>query len=136
MWRFFPESCTVTLAQNLRLDHVRQYVKYRLEASISPSTVNNHLSSLRSFLAFLKEDGLQIDPSLENVQSLKEPERLPRYMTSKHLRGLRDELVLVPLLIYFSTTPRLAGTLKLNRPSFTASSDASPNTTFGCLSAS
>jgi site-specific recombinase XerD len=67
-------------------------VKYRLDAGFSPSTVNNHLSSLRSFLSFLKEDDAVIHPSLENIQRLKETERLPRYMTTEQVRQLRDAI--------------------------------------------
>jgi site-specific recombinase XerD len=92
MWSFFSETCAVHTAQELRLDHVMQYVKYRLDAGFSTSTVNNHLSSLRSFLSFLKEDDIVIHPSLENIQRLKEAERLPRYMTSEQVRRLRDAI--------------------------------------------
>jgi site-specific recombinase XerD len=92
MWRFFSETCAVNSAQDLRLDHVMQYVKYRLDAGRSTSTVNNHLSSLRSFLSFLKEDDIIIHPSLDNIQRLKEAERLPRYMTSEQVRHLRDAI--------------------------------------------
>jgi site-specific recombinase XerD len=92
MWSFFSETCVVYTAQDLHLDHVMQYIKYRLGAEFSTSTVNNHLSSLRSFLSFLKEDDIVIHPSLENIQRLKEAERLPRYMTSEQVRRLRDAI--------------------------------------------
>ncbi|HEY3473097.1 MAG TPA: site-specific integrase, partial [Anaerolineales bacterium] len=35
---------------------------------------------------------MDIHPSLENIQRLKEAERLPRYMTSEQLSRLRDEI--------------------------------------------
>jgi site-specific recombinase XerD len=92
MWSFFSETCKVKKVQDLRLEHVRQYVKIRLDAGFSPGTVNNHLSSLRSFLFFLKEDDMEVHASLDNIQRLKEPERLPRYMTSEQMRLLRDQV--------------------------------------------
>jgi site-specific recombinase XerD len=92
IWRFFSTNCMVKTVQDLRLDHVRQYVKERLNAGRSASTVNNHLSSLRAFLAFLREDGLDIHSSLANIQRLKQAERLPRYLSSEQLGRLKEEI--------------------------------------------
>ncbi len=92
MWYFFLETCAVKIVEDLRLDHVMQYVKYCLNMGRSASTVNNHLSSLCSFLAYLREDEVNIHPSLENIRRLKEAERLPRYMTTEQIRRLRDQI--------------------------------------------
>ena len=92
MWKFFLTSCGVKWVPELRLDHVRSYVKERLDSGVSANTVNNHLSSLRSFLEYLKEDDIAIHPSLENIQRLKEVQRLPRYMTSEQVRRLQNEI--------------------------------------------
>ena len=92
IWKFFGETCSVRTALDLRLEHVLQYVQYRLDTKRSPKTVNGNLSALRSFLSFLKEDGVEIHPSLENIKRLKEPEQLPRYMTSEQVLRLRDEI--------------------------------------------
>jgi len=92
MWGFFGETCAVKTVSDLRLEHVLQYVKHRLDEGFSASTVNNQLSSLRSFLSYLKEDEVDVHPSLENIQRLKEAERLPRYMTSEQVQRLRDEI--------------------------------------------
>jgi integrase len=40
----------------------------------------------------LKDDDIDIHPSLENIERLKEPDRLPRYMTSEQVRRLRDAI--------------------------------------------
>jgi site-specific recombinase XerC len=92
LWEFFGEQCGITDVSKLRLEHVLQFIKARLDAGRSPRTVNGSLSSLRSFLSFLKEDGVSIDPSLENIQRLKEEERLPRYISSEQVLRLRDEI--------------------------------------------
>lgn len=92
LWTFFSEACAVNTVQDLHLEHVMQYVKYRLNGGFSPSTVNNHLSSLRSFLSFLREDGVNVHPSLENIQRLKESERLPRYMSSEQVRRVGKQI--------------------------------------------
>jgi site-specific recombinase XerD len=92
MWSFFFETCTVKTVGKLRLDHVKQYIRSCLDAGYSPSTVNNHLSSLCSFLSYLREDGIEIHPSLKAVQRLKQAERLPRYMTTDQLRRLQSKI--------------------------------------------
>lgn len=92
LWRFFAAACAVMSVSELRLDHVLQFVKFRLDAGCSASTVNGSLSSLHCFLAFLKEDNVYIDPSLENIQRLKETERLPRYISSEQVLRLKNEV--------------------------------------------
>jgi len=89
MWEFFYKICGVNTVSELRLEHVLQFVKARLDGGCSAKTVNSSLSSLRSFLAFLKEDEVYIHPSLENIQRLKEAERLPRYMTTEQVQRLK-----------------------------------------------
>jgi hypothetical protein len=78
MWEFFCEQYSLKTASELLLDHVQKFITARLDAGRSPRTVNGRLKSLRSFLSFLKEDQVAIHPSLENIQRLKEAERLPR----------------------------------------------------------
>lgn len=92
LWRFFSETCAVTAVPDLRLEHVMQFVKSRLDAGCCANTVNGSLSSLRSFLSFLKEDDVVVHPSLENIQRLKETERLPRYITSEQVLRLKNEV--------------------------------------------
>lgn len=92
IWRFFKETFSVNRASDLRSEHVVQYVRCRLDAGRSPRTVNGNLSALRSFLIYLKEDGIDIHPSLENIKRLKETESLPRYMTSEQVQRLRSEI--------------------------------------------
>jgi site-specific recombinase XerD len=77
---------------DLRLEHVMKFMQARLEAGCCASTVNGSLSCLRSFLAFLREDGVFVHPSLENIQRLKQPERLPRYIPSEHVLRLKNEV--------------------------------------------
>jgi integrase/recombinase XerC len=55
LWAFFCENCVVKGVSDLRLEHVLQFVKTRLDAGRSPKTVNSSLSGLRSFLSFLKK---------------------------------------------------------------------------------
>lgn len=92
LWRYFVETCCVTTVPDLHLEHVMQFVKSRLDSGCSASTVNGSLSCLRSFLSFLKEDDVLVHPSLENIQRLTVPERLPRYITSEQILRLKNEV--------------------------------------------
>jgi integrase/recombinase XerC len=90
MWEFLGDHCHVKTASELQLDHVQQFIKSRLEAGRSARTVNTSLSCLRSFLSFLKENQVEIHPSLDNIQRLKEDERLPRYISSAQVLRLQS----------------------------------------------
>jgi site-specific recombinase XerD len=93
LWKFFCETCKVNTVSDLRIDHVRRYIQYRLETGHSAKGINGNLSALRSFLWFLREDnGVQAHPSLDNITRLKELEALPRYMTSDQIMRLREEI--------------------------------------------
>jgi integrase/recombinase XerC len=92
LWAFFCEECGLQSVSDLQLDHILQFVKARLDAGRTARTVNGSLSSLRSFLHFLKEDGVRIHPSLDHIQRLKEDERLPRYISSEQVQQLRKEV--------------------------------------------
>jgi site-specific recombinase XerD len=92
LWEFFCHTCGMESMSELRLEHVLQFVKARLDDGRSARTINGSLSSLRSFLSFLKEDGVSVHPSLDNIQRLKEGEQLPRYITSEQVQRLKREL--------------------------------------------
>ena len=92
MWKFFIEQRDVKGVTCLRLEHVLDYVKNRLEAGSSTSTVNNDLSALRSFLSFLKDDEVDVHPSLEAIKRLKQTERLPRYMSAEQVLRLCQQI--------------------------------------------
>jgi integrase/recombinase XerD len=92
LWEFFCGECGLQAVSELQLEHVQQFIKTRLEAGRSARTVNVSLSCLRSFLAFLQEDQLVIQPSLDNIQRLKEGERLPRYISSEQVLRLQSEI--------------------------------------------
>ena len=92
IWKFFLDTCSVSIATELRQDHVLQYIQYRLDSKRSPKTINGNLSALRSFISFLKEDGVEVHPSFEKIKRLKEVESLPRYMTSEQVQRVRSEI--------------------------------------------
>jgi site-specific recombinase XerD len=92
MWKYLCEECHVNSASELHMDHVQRLIKARLDAGCSTRTVNGSLSSLHSFLEFLKEDQVVIHPSLDNIQRLQEDERLPRYISSEQMLRLQSQV--------------------------------------------
>ena len=94
LWKYFGEHCAVKTVPELRQEHVLNYVQFRLDQTRSPKTVNGALSALRSFLFFLREDGVEVHPSLENLQRLKEPVTLPRYVTAEQIQQIRTVIEL------------------------------------------
>ena len=92
MWDFFEEQCGVKTATDLHLDHVLQLIKSQLDAGYMASSINVNLSSLRSFLSFLKDEDVKIHPSLDHIQRLKETEHLPRYMSTEQILRLKNEM--------------------------------------------
>src|SRR5262249_15437140 len=92
IWGYFAERCGVKAASELRLDHVLQFVKGRLDHGRSAKTINGNLSSLRSFLTFLKEENVPIHSSLKDIQRLKETDHLPRYITAAQVDRLKNEI--------------------------------------------
>lgn len=92
MWRFFADVCHVHSVSDLRLEHVTRFIQHRIGEGRSASTVNGSLSLLRCFLLFLKEDDIEIHPSLENIKRLKDVDRLPRYMSTEQVQRVREEV--------------------------------------------
>ena len=92
MWNYLCHECHVSSASELHLDHILQFIKARLDAGRSARTVNGSLSSLRSFLSYLQEEQVAIHPSLDNIQRLKEDERLPRYISFEQVLRLQSEI--------------------------------------------
>ncbi len=92
MWSFFANVSDVHSVSELRLDHVTQFIQQRIGEGRSASTVNGSLSMLRCFLLFLREDGVEVHPSLEHIKRLKGVDRLPRYMSTEQVQRVRKEV--------------------------------------------
>ena len=80
-----------------------ELMPYRLHiASLSKKTISKKLSAIRSFVAFLNDNGYRI--TLRSDESIKVPKTLPKPISHKHiLQALRDadlEARLIIILIY------------------------------------
>jgi site-specific recombinase XerD len=92
MWRFFVEQENVQELQDLKRQHVLDFVDHRLSAGYAVKGVNHDLRDLRTLLVFLQEQGYRVPQSLLRIPSLKEPDPLPRYLTDEQVKILREEI--------------------------------------------
>jgi site-specific recombinase XerD len=69
-----------------------EYLDRRLEAGISPITVNGELCHLQNLLRFLADQGRAVCRRMLRVEPLKQPPRLPRDVPLDQLRLLRQEI--------------------------------------------
>lgn len=93
MWRYFMEKWNVNKVSDLRHKHVLDFIHNRTISGSSASTINNDLSTLRTFLMFLKDDGFFVHPSLDAISRLKQAERLPRHMSKDQVLKLMNEII-------------------------------------------
>jgi site-specific recombinase XerD len=91
LWRFLVEQCAVQELSQVRRRHLYDYADHSLSQGRSVSTTNNDLRNFRSFLLFLQEQDYAVPQALLNLRGLKQPERLPRYLSDEQVRLLRDD---------------------------------------------
>ena len=92
IWRFFCREREVRQLADLKRQHILDYVDRSLAAGLATSTVNNQIRILHSFLLFLQDEGYAIPQSLLRIQTLKEADALPKYLTDEQVIRLRDEI--------------------------------------------
>lgn len=83
VWRFLVEQCGVR--------ELCDYAVHRLEVGNAVATTNADLRGFQCFMAFLQEQEYRVPQALLRVHSLKQPERLPKYLTDEQVRALRDD---------------------------------------------
>jgi site-specific recombinase XerD len=89
LWRWLFAHTPVRELADLRRQHVLDYVDARLAAGYAPQGVNQDLRNLRAFLLFLQDQDWRIPQALLRLPGLKEPDRLPRFLTDEQMAVLR-----------------------------------------------
>jgi site-specific recombinase XerD len=90
-WRFLCQECGVLELPDLLRKHLYAYAEHRLNLGKAVSTINADLRNFHSFMLFLQEEGSVIPQALLRLHGLKQPERLPRYITDDQVHALRDD---------------------------------------------
>lgn len=91
VWRFLCEQCAVQELSDVRRNHLYDYIALRLDLGKSVSTINEDLRNFHGFLAFLQEQGYAVPQALFRMRGLKQPDRLPQYLTDEQVRLLRND---------------------------------------------
>lgn len=91
VWRFLCQQCGVNALAEVRRKHLYDYAEHRLNEGKSVSTTNADLRGFRGFMIFLQEQEYQVPQVLLRVHGLKQPDRLPKYLTDEQVKALRDE---------------------------------------------
>jgi len=78
IWRFLCRERGVVHLADLKRQHILDLVDHQLDQGM-----------LHSFLLFLQDEGYRVPQSLLRIPSLKQPDRLPKYLTDEQVRALR-----------------------------------------------
>jgi len=76
---------------DVRRKHLYEYADHRLAVGNAISTINADLRNFHSLMGFLQEEEFAVPQALLRVHGLKQPERLPKYLTDEQVRALRDD---------------------------------------------
>jgi integrase len=91
VWRFMVERQPLPDLLALRRQHLLDFVDDRLARGQAASTINNNLRCFHAFLLYLQDQEYPVPQALlREPPSLKEPERLPRFLTDEQVRKVRD----------------------------------------------
>lgn len=92
LWRWLCERHTITGLQDVRRQYLLDYAGHQLAVGYAPSTVNQDLRYFHAFLCFLQEQDYPVPQTLLRLPGIKQPDRLPRFLTDEQVRLLRGDL--------------------------------------------
>jgi site-specific recombinase XerD len=90
-WHWLFEHYAITDLMDIKRQHLLDYVDHRLTTGHAVSGVNGDLRYFQAFLLYLQEQDYRVPQALLRLPTLKQPDRLPRFLTDDQVRRLRDE---------------------------------------------
>jgi integrase/recombinase XerD len=91
-WRWLFAHHSITDVSDIKRRYLLDFVDQRLADGVSTSTVNQELRAFVATLLHLQDQGYAVPISLVHIRGLKQPDRLPRFLTDEQVRKLRDEI--------------------------------------------
>jgi integrase/recombinase XerD len=91
LWRWLCARRSITSPMDVKRQDLLDYVDHGLTAGYATSTINQDLRYFRAFLLFLQEQGYHVPQALLRLPDLKQPDRLPRFLTDEQVAKLRDD---------------------------------------------
>jgi site-specific recombinase XerD len=92
VWRFLCEQYGVRELGDIRRKQLHAYMDERLAAKASVSTINADLRNFVGLLRFLQEQGYAVPQALFTLRGLKQPDRLPKYLTDDQVSALQKDV--------------------------------------------
>jgi site-specific recombinase XerD len=92
LWRWLLNHYPIACLADLSRARVMSYADVRLAAGVAVSTVNQDILGLHGFLLYLQEQDIAVPQALLKLKPLKQPDRLPRFLTDDQAQALRDDL--------------------------------------------
>ena len=92
LWHWLFQHYPIVELKDIRRQYVFDYIDHRLAKGYAASTINQDLHNFHAFLKFLREQDFLVSQALFHIKGLKQPERLPRFLTDEQVRRLRDDL--------------------------------------------
>jgi len=91
LWRFLCQDCGVQELAQVRRKQLFTYTDVRLAAGANVSSINGELRNFVGLMRFLQEQDYPVPQALLRLHNLKQPERLPKFLTDEQVRALRDD---------------------------------------------
>lgn len=91
LWRWLFEHYPITGLMDIKRQYVLDYVDHCLTAGYAASSINDDLRYFHAFLLYLQEQDYRVPLALLRLPTLKQPDRLPHFLTDEQVRCLRDD---------------------------------------------
>lgn len=88
LWRWLCEHHAIQKLTDIKRRWLLDYADYRLAAGYAASGVNQDLRYFHAFLLFLQDEDYPVPQALLRVPSVKQPDRLPKFLTDEQVRAL------------------------------------------------
>jgi len=92
IWHWLFRHYAITCVIDIQRQHISDYIDHRLAAGYATSGINQDLRYFQAFLHFLEDQGQDVPQVLLRMPGLKQPDRLPRFLTGEQVCAVRDDL--------------------------------------------
>lgn len=86
---FLLEEHGVTKFSEISHNTIRDYIAALMDKGLSPTSVNQKISSLRSFFKYLLRNGLTDTDPTQKIRGPKNPKRLPSFVDETQMENLK-----------------------------------------------
>jgi site-specific recombinase XerD len=92
LWHWLFQHYAITTLSDVTRQQIFDYIDHRLEAGYAASSINQDLRAFHALLIHLQDQGHSIPLALLNIRGLKQPDRLPRFLTDEQVTLVRDDI--------------------------------------------